>query len=247
MGLELITADDYASLPAPPEARFAAFEEICRRSMDRLINDQSSPGFDTQVRQQYMAHVAAAAEEYGIDGLKYPWGDDMDEQAAQSFILQAAGIVTRFRLRSSGEPSKYSVRLASKTRGKIEQQISKLRDLVAESDFPDDLRKKLLRKLDELSVELSQPRVSFAKVFAVLGVVCAALGGTTAFLADAPQAVATITALLGADKVAEDAEIVRLGPLPRPKSLPSVPRALPSPVPDFGQRKRDDLDDEIPF
>ncbi|WP_206628501.1 hypothetical protein, partial [Mesorhizobium sp. M1A.F.Ca.IN.020.06.1.1] len=120
----------------------------------------------------------------------------------------------------------------NKTRGRIEQQIAKLRDIIVNSELPERQRKGLLDKLNDLSVELSQPRVQYAKVMAVLAVVCATLGGTTSFLAEAPSAVATITSLLGADKIAEDAETERLGPPPTPKALPPKPRALPAP--DFG-------------
>jgi hypothetical protein len=143
------------------------------------------------------------------------------------------------------------VRIANKTRGRIEQQIAKLRDFIINSELPERQRKGLLDKLNELSVELSQPRVQFGKVFAILGIVGATMLGTTSFLAEVPNAISTITSLLGADKIAEDAEAERLGPPPAPKALPAKPRALPAP--DFGQRQKDfgergrELDDEIPF
>lgn len=243
--MELISAEDYASLPEEPTAKFVAFEEICRRNMNHLIHDDSPSGFDMTLRQQYMMQVSAAAEECGVEGLEYPWGADDLARALENFMLTASGIVTRFRLRNSGKSDAYSVRLASKTRGRIEQQIAKLRDLITNGDLPDDRRKKLMRKLDELSVELSQPRVSFGKVLAVLAAVGAGLVGTAGLLADAPHAIATITSLLGVDKEAEEAEISRLGPPPVPKALPPVPRALPAPRQGYG--RVDDLDDEIPF
>lgn len=240
--MELISAEDYNSLPADPQAKFVAFEEICRRNMNQLIHDNSPPDFDVTVRQQYMMQVSAAAEACGVSGLEYPW--DAPSQAFENFLLTASGIVTRFRILHSGKPDALSVRLAQKTRGRIEQQIAKLRDLIANSDLPEKRRDKLMRKLDELSVELSQPRVSFGKTLLVLAYVGAALQGSTAMLADVPQAIATITSLLGIDKEAEEAEISRLGPPPVPKALPPVPTALPAPR--QGYRNFDDSDD-IPF
>jgi len=245
--LELISADDYASLPDDPTGKFVAFEEICRRNLNRLISDRTHAEFDNSIHLQYMMMVSSAALECGVEGLDYPSHLSEPVEAVSDFMLQASGIVTRFRLRSTGKPDALSVRLAAKTRGRIEQQIAKLRDIVANGDLPEDRRATLLRKLDELSTELSQPRVSFGKVFAVLAIVGAGLGATTSFLAEAPQAIATITSLLGADKAAEDAETARLGPPPTPKSLPSVPRALPAPEPSISYRRRDALDDEIPF
>lgn len=242
--MELISAEDYNSLPDDPEAKFVAFEEICRRNMNNFIHNESDPGFYMMVRQQYMMHVSTAAEECGVSGLAYPWRPDDFSQAVEDFLLTASGVATRFRLRNSGKLDALSVRLASKTRGRIEQQIAKLRDLIADSDLPGGHREKLLRKLDELSVELSQPRVSFGKVLAVLAAVGAGLAAGTSLLADAPAAIATITSLLGADKEAEEAEISRLGPPPVPKALPPVSRALPAPR----QGYRDfDENEEIPF
>lgn len=239
--MELISAEDYNSLPDDPQAKFVAFEEICRRNMNAFIHNESDPDLDMMIRQQYMMQVSAAAEECGVEGLAYPWRPDDMALAAEDFLLTASGIVTRFRLRNSGKPDALSVRLASKTRGRIEQQIAKLRDLIANSDLPEKRRDKLMRKLDELSVELSQPRVSFGKTLLVLAYVGAALQGSTAMLADVPQAIATITSLLGIDKEAEEAEISRLGPPPVPKALPPVPTALPAPR--QGYRNFDDSDD----
>lgn len=247
--MELVSPEDYAYLPSDLVGRFVAFEEICRRNLNQAITNETPAHFDQMIRLEYMTLISAAAEECGVEGFDFPWHLDQPQEAFQTFLLKAAGVATRFRLRGAGKLDTHSVRLASKTRGRIEQQIAKLRDIIINSELPEGQRKGLLNKLNELSVELSQPRVQYGKVMAVLAVVCATLGGTTSFLAEAPSAVATITSLLGADKIAEDAETERLGPPPTPKALPPKPRALPAP--DFGlppqQKGRRELDDEIPF
>jgi len=244
---DLVSPGDYASLPIELGERFATFEEICRRNLNSSITRDTDQHFDQLIRLQYMTLVSAAAEECEVVGLEFPWHLEDPYTEFQSFLLKAAGAAARFRLRGGGKPDAYSVRLANKTRGRIEQQIAKLRDIVTNSDLPEVQRKRLMDKLNELSVELSQPRVAFGKVLAVLGFVAATLVGAATFLAEGPDAVATITSLLGADKVAEDAEAERLGSPPPPKSLPPKPHALPAPGRgDFGQKPRE-LDDEIPF
>jgi hypothetical protein len=105
--------------------------------------------------------------------------------------------------------------------------------------MPSEQRNALLRKLDELSVELSQTRVSFGKVMAILAFVSIGVTQAAGFLADAPLAIVTISSLIGADKEAEDAEARRLGPPPTPRALPSPP---PRPSP-----RQSIIDDEIPF
>ncbi|WP_404925705.1 hypothetical protein [Mesorhizobium sp. ORM16] len=246
--MELVSPEDYASLPSDLAGRFVAFEEICRRNLNEFITRETPAHFDQMIRMEYMTLVCAAAEECGVEGFDFPWHLDQPHEAFQTFLLKAAGVAARFRLRGVGKLDTYSVRLASKTRGRIEQQIAKLRDIIINSELAEWQRKGLLDKLNDLSVELSQPRVQYSKFMAVLAVVCATLGGTTTFLAEAPNAVVTITRLLGEDKIAEDAEADRLGPPPAPKSLPPKPRSLPAP--DFvlaPERKHRELDDEIPF
>lgn len=244
MDFELISASDFETLPDDPEERFVRVEEICRRNMNAMINEDTNNNFDGIIRTQYMNVIAAAAHELGIDGLDYPYNMHNPLQELGNFMLKANGITTRFRLRASSRKPETSVRLASKTRGRIEQQIQRLRTIIAESDLSADRQKALQRKLDELSVELSQPRLSFGKVMGIIAIVSAGIGGTTGFLADAPDAIAAITSLIGADKEAEDAETQRLGTAATPRALPAPPQRLPPPRP---ERFNGALDEEIPF
>lgn len=245
MDFELMSAGDFETLPDDPMERFVKVEEICRRNMNLMIRDDTNSRFDGIIRTQYMNVVAAAAHELGIEGLDYPYNMDNPLGQLGDFMLKANGISTRFRLRASSRKPESSVRLASKTRGRIEQQIQKLRNIITESSLSADRQNALLRKLDELSVELSQPRLSFGKVMAIIAIVSAGVAGTTGFLADTPDAIATITSLIGADKEAEDAETKRLGPAATPRVLPAPPQRLPPPPrPD---RYEQSLDEEIPF
>lgn len=231
--MELITDDDYASLPVDLIDRFVAFEAICRRNakvaLEPNVLTALSPSNGSMIQKEYMTLIAAAAAECGVEGLDYPGHLPVPELGFQNFLLKASGTTARFRLRGGAKLDANSVRLGSKTRGRIEQQIVKLREAINSSDLAEDERDRLLSKLDELSVELSQPRVRFGNVLAILALVGASLVGTSEFLASAPQAIATITSLIGADKLAEEAEVERLGPPPPPKSLPPMPRALPAP------------------
>lgn len=236
MELELISDADYDNLPANDEEKFVALEAVCRRNMNEMITRETSEYFDVSIRLQYMATVAAAAEELEIEGLYTPdFHQDYDHQTFTSFSMRVSAVVTKLRLRGTERRNAHSVRLASGTRGRIEQQVQRLRVIVTTADLPEGQRERLLQKLDELSVELSQSRVGFGRVMAILAMIAVGVTQSTSFLADAPEAIATITGLLGADKAAEEAEVRRLGPPPRPKSLPS-------PAPALGG-----IDDEIPL
>jgi hypothetical protein len=250
MDYELISEEEYEGLPEEPEQRFVALEQTCRRNMNRMINEETRGDFDALVRMQYMTTVAAAAEELGIEGFEYPYhaGNPADE--INPFLLKASGVVTRIRLRSTSKNKALSVQLSVRTKARIELQIRKLRDIVKEGDLSDEKREALLDKLDELSIELNQTRVSFGKVMAILGYVCLGVSSGATFLADAPHAVATITSLIGADKQAEDAEARRLGKPPASKALPPPEKPKTEQKAKSFERNSplsNTLDDDIPF
>ena len=240
---ELISDADYDGLPEEPEARFVAFEAVCRANMTRFITQDTSRDSDTFVRMQYMTTVAGAAEVLGIEDIRYPdWLADPSDGIVP-FMLSVSRQTARIRLMSQVRGKAFSVKLASHTRGQIEKQIQNLRELINSEPMCEDKRAKLLKRLDDLSVELSQNRVSFSKVMIILAHVSLGVINGTSFLANAPHAIATISSLLGADKEAEEAEARRLGPPPKPKALPAPSTSLDR----GGERINEIIDDDIPF
>ncbi len=239
MSHDLISDDDYDNLPDSPDEQFIAIESICRRNMAKLITEQTPGTYDNMVRLSYMSTVFAAAEELGFNSL-FPFQNaNTPIEAFDDFLLSANSLVTRLRIRRAGKKSSTSVQLANKTRGLIELQIRRLHEIIANSDLPAERKKVLKSKLDDLLSEVSSPRVSFGKVMAILAHIGVGVGLSTGFLADAPEAITTITKLIGVDKEAEDQEVRRLGPPPKPKQLTSQ-NIEASPI-------RSEYDDEIPF
>lgn len=239
MPQDIISDDDYANLPSEPEEQFITIEAICRRNMSSLITQETPTNYDVMVRLSYMSTVAAAAEELGVGSL-YPYEQLSDPtDGFQDFLLSANSLVTRLRIRRAGKNSATSVHLANKTRGLIEIQINKLREIISKSDLEDDRKKVLFNKLNDLLFEVSNPKVSFGKVMAILAHIGVGVGLSTGFLADAPEAIATITKLIGMDKEAELQEARRLGPPPKPKQLASPKTESVD--------TRSDYDDEVPF
>lgn len=242
MHYELISAGEYENLPEDSDNMFVELEGICRRNMTQMIDRDSAAEMDHVIRMQYMTTVASAAAELGIEGLQYPNNVSFSIDDFPEFLLRASGVVTRIRLRSTRKNREYSVKLAVRTKGLIELQVRKLRDAIEKSEFSEDKKKKLYEKLDELMTEVnSGSRLSFAKTMGILACLGVAVASGTSFLADAPQALATITSLIGQDKDLEDQERLRIeGPRPV-KSLPSPQTESPE-LSQFAE-----LDDEIPF
>ncbi|WFU47728.1 hypothetical protein [Sinorhizobium terangae] len=243
MEYELITEQDYDALPEEPALKFVALEAICRRNMNQFISEQTPATFDRMIEMQYMSVVSAAAEELGIGGLSYPSHLDEPYTAFNDFLLEAAAAVTRIRLRNSSSKAG-SVRLSQRSRAKIELQLRRLEQLIEEAEMSEGRRKALLQRIDQFRHELDQTRLSFGKAMALLAAVSLGITSGTSFLADAPEAIATITSLIGADKEAEDQEAKRLGATPVPKALPA-PDAQRA---NEGDRSNYELtDDDIPF
>ncbi|WKL58204.1 hypothetical protein Q1W73_04270 [Asticcacaulis sp. ZE23SCel15] len=243
MHYELISAEEYDNLPDDPQEQFVELEGICRRNMTKMISNQTPVDFDRIVRMQYMTTVASAAQELDIEGILYPYNADDPVCEIDIFLLKVSGVVTRIRLRSRVKNRQYSVQLGIRTRAKIEIQIIKLRDIISQANLPESKRMRLLEKLDALSIELNKTRLGFAKaMLAIAGFSALALSEGAGLLADAPEAIATITSLIGQDKEAEDSEQLRLMGPANIKSLPA---------PEVQKANVDaasfDLDDEIPF
>lgn len=247
MTYELITDEEYASLPEGDEARFAAFEAICRARMTELVTQSRNSEADHFLRMQYMNVVAGAADALGVSGIEYPSYLDNPSDGLDSFMLSVSRKTAAIRLLRSSFDA-YSVRLAQGTRGRIEQQIQRLRRTIMESDLPEAKRSALFKRLDQLSMELSQTRVSYAKVAAILTAVsCGIVVKGTDFLAEAPHAIATIHSLLGQDKESEGAAVRRLAPPAKPKALPAPGFGRSQPAKPQAHRMSELMDDDIPF
>ena len=246
MSYELISEEEYAALPDEDDRCFVEFENVCRRNMTRMIDENTSGGFDRAVRDQYMAAVAAVARECNIPNVGYDPGEENDAYEIFSrFSLVVQGEVARIRIRSRGMNHPYSVLLTGSTRTKIEHYISRIRDTVEHSDLDPDRKTRLRSRLDQLGAELSNPRLSFAKTMGILAAVLAATGSFVTIAAESHNAVAHIMQLIGHDKDSEDAAAKRLAPPPKALPAPAVkpPPVRPQPV----RQAVADLDDDIPF
>lgn len=243
MQYDLVTAADYDGFPEEKDLKFIALEETCRRNMNDMLSGDNPEHFDRLVKLQYMSTIKAAADELGISGISVNLNVVRAYEAFDRFMLDVIGTITQLRLRNRREGDPNSVRLSVRNRALIGRELDRLQAAIEKSDLPAQKREALLKKLDELRAEIDKSRVGFGKALAVMAFIMAGTATTTSFLADAPNAIATITKLLGIDKAAEDAERERLGGPAGPRALPA-PSQANSAVP---SRSSPPDDDEIPF
>ncbi len=246
MNYELISEEEYASLPAEDDRCFVEFESICRRNMTRMIDENTSGDFDRAIRDQYMAAVAAVARECNIHNIEYvPSNQNNAYETFSRFSVAVQGEVARIRIRSRGMHHPYSVLLIGSTRTKIEHYISRIRDTVERSDLDPDRRKRLQGRLDQLAAELSSPRLSFAKTMGILAAVLATTASSVTIAAESQNAITHIMQLIGHDKETENAAAERLSP--PPKALPAPHAEKPTSRLQPVRHTTAELDDDIPF
>jgi hypothetical protein len=244
MNYELISAKDYDNLPEEPDLKFVEIDRICRLNLTEMVEDSTNDYFNNMVYLQYMTTLAAAAAELNIPNVQFPQDEDHPTNHIHSFMLAVSGEVTRIRLRASSRSAPYSVRLGVRTKAQIQIKVQQLRRIIEQAEMSERKRKVLLGRLDDLIDEINGTSLSFARTMKILATVSVGVCMGASFLADAPQAIATITQLIGVDKEREEAEAKRLGIKPQPKLLPPPETATTtaSATPIY-----DDLDDEIPF
>jgi hypothetical protein len=245
MDFELISAEEFNSLPEDDEQCFVEFEAICRRNMTQMMDEEQRPSdFYASVRGHYMAAVYSVAHQCGIPNIPDPHVSEQHEvwEFYSRFALAVHGEVARIRIQNRRTLGRLSVQLTDNTRTKIQHYVGRLRDTIQNSDLPDAKKSALRTKLNELEDELGQRRLSFGKTMVLLSAVVAGLSGATTIAADGPTAITHIMRLVWADKESEDAALSRLAP--PPKALPAPPRAAPAAKP---AAKPSWQDDEIPF
>lgn len=247
MRYELISESEYADLPEDSEQCFVQFEAICRRNMMRIIDASKSDYTGPEIRAQYMASVAAVAQECGITSVNVPsYDEEHAYEAFRSFYDFVQGEIARIRIRSRGTRHTWSVQLTPTTKTKIEHYIGRLRALVDSSDLSDEKKDALHARLSEFLAELTNHRFRFSMAMALLSQILVGVAAATTTAAEGPTAVTNIMKLIAHDKDSEDAARLRLAP---------PQKALPSPVTEVStgsstptwDMPRGDLDDEIPF
>jgi len=151
---QLIANEDYDDLPEDNDSCFAEFEYRVRNKMNRMFDDdgRSSNMFVQSIRLQYMACVYSVAVECGITSLPVPRMFSDDSEFYNFYIhfeLAVQGEVARIRVRGRRPRNSDSVLLIGNTKAKIQNQVSRLRQVIEKSDLPIPKQQKLNAKLDE--------------------------------------------------------------------------------------------------
>jgi len=201
--MPLVYSADFDNLPAEPALRWLKLRDLVERRLDEVTDTMN--GVSDHDLVEYCSVLASAAEELKLGKFnEFSVGDI--RQNYENLRADVIALATRLSIRSSSANAAFSVALPRTSKAKIYNQIERLRAQISGSDMGGDQKKKLFLKLDELHQLVVMPRTDFGKAFAVIAYVAMTVGGSAAFLADAPDAIATISAIIGEAKVAEEEE-----------------------------------------
>ncbi|MBL3570702.1 hypothetical protein BV509_03470 [Rhodovulum sulfidophilum] len=230
--MALVFSSDYDALPTDPQVRWTKLRDLLERRLAEFSNP--SEGYAEEDLIEYCCVLSAAADKLGLGELA-AFEINNIRRTFPEFRSSVISLATRLQITSVSGGSENSVAIQRPTRGKITKEIEKLRNLVASSDLPEAQKRKLRDKLDQLQRLIFDPRTDLIKVFAILGNLGAACVNTTALLADAPNAMGTIVALIGHEREEEEKE----------RRLIEAQK-VPLQLEDHSQGSSYD-DDEIPF
>jgi hypothetical protein len=216
---KLLPEEAFDDLPEDPNEQFLKLTRVAENNYSALIASGSISDSGS-LRRQFIDQITMIAGELNVSGLLRVGGGPVTLGEFISFQNSLVTVKSTIHFRRSRRKSE-SVQLGVVAKAHIEIEIERLRSLVNASDLPDDKKKRIAAKLDELIEELHKKRLGFAKVLGIAAIIAGIVGGTASGLANGPEALERVGIILhwvGREIDAEEAEQLRLsGPL---KALP---------------------------
>ncbi|SHL80993.1 hypothetical protein SAMN05444414_1453 [Roseovarius marisflavi] len=200
--MSLVAASDFEDLPDEPIARWLQLRDLLEKRLDSLVdfNNDTRATYDFL---EYMKILSAAADELEIGALEEISPGNIHDEF-DLFRASVSALATRLSLRSGRDNPAQSVALARPTRKKILVEIENLRSKIHLSELSEVQKVKAEKKIDQLQILVVAPRTDISRVGFLLAGIGAFAVGTTSVLADFPQAIGTISVLIGADKLEEE-------------------------------------------
>lgn len=243
MNYGLIDQTQIDDLPDDNGAAFVEFERICRDNLQIILSSLGENDDWDVPRLRYMSKVAAAADAYDIpnrDGLIEPHPHNFDSGHFAAFEQAVTQIVTRLQIKNARLRKQGEVRLPLSRTNDIEKYIEVLRQRIIGSDFDENKKKALLKKLEELRTEITGKRADLSKTMLIIASIVTTVNQAEAAVIRLPDAIAAVMKVIGLAKQDEEAARLQIQADAAPKALEDHRRKPPhSPIPK--------TDDEIPF
>ncbi len=227
--MALIAASDYEDLPNEPIARWLQLRDLLENRLVEAEDHES--GLPLWAILEYSHVLSATAETLNVDTLTaISVGNALEE--FDGFRAKASALAAQlsFQPREVGQSD--VLPLSHNVRERLISEVDRLTDIVRSAELTDHRKEKLYSLLKRLRSEVEADELNYNRTFKAIAVCAAALVGSTSFLADAPQAIATIAQLVGLQEEAHQKKLQILA-LPRDPAVPQLPppphKRLPPP------------------
>lgn len=204
----------YIGLPEDEADRFVHLVAYASDRLDSLLGG-SNASEQASIKQTFIEVIQGLGEELNAPGLPLRTLVGGIDTQFTKFSAHLAATMARLRARRKPLPpvDAVTVKLGYKTKGWLRQEIEQLGRAIDESDLEDRKKRALKAKLQELLEEVDRERMNLSKAMVIIAAIAGTFGATTTTIANAPKALESVHRMItwiGADKVAEDEEQLRL-------------------------------------
>ena len=237
----------YDDLPDDEELVFlkleSAYREVCERTVLEAQRNEANGYFPAEQYLQYMRQTTAAAVELQLsifEDFRIPLAENLTISAYQDFRGQVDHYRTTLQIRHARRSKGYSVRFDAKTKRVVSHHLAQVREIIVRLDVDDWKRDSLLTCLNNLQTEVDRDRSRYEVFGAFIVEVAGVLGAAGEKLEPIRKIIDSVGSLIWGTKHAEQTQ--RLPPPAERKQIPPPKTQTPK-----ASRRRDDMDDEIPF
>ncbi|HEY7810121.1 MAG TPA: hypothetical protein VIA98_07055 [Allosphingosinicella sp.] len=218
----ILEPSDILTATGTPSERFISLSKKADQNF-ALLMSRINPDED-MLKYQYMTQLHAIATALGIPGLSGVDTPPIAESRWKQFVASVYTARTNAALASSKAvvEADRPVELSSSADSRIRSAISRLRDLINDSDVGGKKKARLLRRLNELEDEVNRDSVTITKALQTMAAIATIFGGTATGLAKAPEAITTIYEVV--QLLGEQQETVEGLQLPAPPKLLAPPK-----------------------
>ncbi len=223
--MDLLVEEDFSELPEQPEHKWLHLQKVVFARYSKSYNQVEDK---EQLSNQYITIITTLAEQFSVKSVG-PTSDASVQTKFEKFQLAVERAKVRIWAAALPEYPFGRVKLSEETRDKILQLSTEIEIQIADLDASDARKQSMHKRLEEFRREINQPQTRIGAALQQLAPIATLIAMSTATLAQAPDAVATIQRLLGAEQIAVSEPEIALIQKERFMLLPSPPKQLEGP------------------
>ncbi|WP_417261900.1 hypothetical protein [Celeribacter sp.] len=229
--MPLLAAADFNELPVEPIARWLQLRDLLEKRLDDEYDFASDREeiISNRILYEYYTTVRGTAPEELQNDLPTIGRENLHE-SIEYFRAEVAAVAAQSLFHST-KMGAVSLRLAKNVEERLLEEAEKLRQIVMSSDLDITKKEKLFSLINKLIAEIENGQLNYKNITSILGSLAIGMTMTTTFLAEAPEALATIQQLIGFQQEAQDSKqnLLEKADEPAVPQLPSPPKRLQPP------------------